>query len=254
MTKITVSNFIQIMDETCKETSAILEGLRKSLFIKKQGNLLNPAKVEFRIDESDFKDNKPSSEINFNYIISVSFDEKKHNDEDEINCKLECGGKIISTNIIGNTTGEIYSVAKYEFIEQNKEIINKALEEANINKKYLSMNSCNAWQSTLSRFYRMPKTLQAKSLDSKDIYQVDIVGSQIVLKNYYFCFYYDVYKHLLSKTCASIYEFKEKKMTDEDFNNMTINLFDKLYIEVNELPVFWQILVQKSNLKLHLRK
>ncbi|MBQ4584274.1 MAG: hypothetical protein IJA94_05260 [Bacilli bacterium] len=254
MTKITISSLINIMNETCSESVAVLEGLRKSLFIKSKGELINPDKVEFRIAETELNKDQTMVEFIPSYIICVSGIEKKFNNGTDINCKMISNGKIISSNIIGKDLGSINIEEHEEFIEENFEVLSKALEEANINKKYVSLNSCNMWQSTLSRFYKRPRTLQVKGFDVNDIYQLDIIGSQIILKNHLFCFYYDVYKRILSKSNSSVYEFIEKEVSEDELETMKNNLFDNLYLEVNDLPQFWKTLVQKSQFQLKRKK
>lgn len=238
MTKITIGSLIKIMNETCLESVAVLEGLKKSIFIQNGNELINPDKIEFRIAEKEMIQGCENPD----YIISISWQNKKI---DDVNCRIDPTNKtVILCNIIGDSLNDLLTPKQKQFLELNKDIILKALHEANANKKYVSLSSCNMWQSTLSRYYSKPHTLQAENLN--ETYEFDINGSQISLRNSTNHLWYDVYRNIFSQSKSFIYVVREKCISDEEIKSLHELYFDKLYIDINKLPVFWQSLMCQS--------
>ncbi|MBQ9834426.1 MAG: hypothetical protein IJO33_04475 [Bacilli bacterium] len=245
MTKITISSLIKIMNETCHESMAVLEGLKKSIFIQSGNELINPDKLEFRIAEKEMLQGCEIPE----YIISISWLNKKL---ENINCRIDpINKKIILCNVIGDSLDCLETKEQKDFIELNKYIIYKALEEANANQKYVSLSSCNMWQSTLSRYYSKPHSLLAENLNGT--YEFDINGTQLSLKNGIDHLWFDVYKNIFSQSKSSIYVVREKDISNDELQNLHEIYFDKLYIDINDLPGFWQSLICQSS-KLSLKK
>lgn len=252
MTKITISSLINIMNDTCIETAAVLEGLRKSIFVRSGNELINPEKIEFRIAEKDILQAHNLS-ANFSaYIFSVIwYDKFDGNKSKNINCRINSNNNsLILCNVIGDINDNL-TTEQQEFIELNQIIILKALQEANVNKKYVSMNSCNMWQSTLSRYYNNPHSLRATNLHEN--YSFDINGTQISFKNKNEHIWFDVYKNIFSKSKDSIYIVREKCIAEEELQHLYDTFFNQLYIEINELPIFWRSLIQQVS-KLNLKK
>lgn len=239
MTKLSVSSLIKIMKEKSIESGAILEGLRKSLFIKNNDELINPDNVEFRIAEKNMvgSTNQPPS-----YVISVSWDKSKY-----LSCMLDEEKKeIIFCNVVGDTD-VLVTHERLEFLKLNKEIILKALQEANTNKKYVSLNSCNMWQSTLSRYYSKPHSFIGVSPESNSSYIFDISGTQISLKDKTYHLWFNVYNNTFSYSKSSIYVIKEKVLSSEEEQLLFERMFDNILIDIEQLPTFWQSIINNAN-------
>ena len=272
MEKIAISELIYVMKEICEETKAVLEGIRKSLYIKRENELVNPGKVEFGI--AKYKQDKQGVlyfSINQNlqvtehdcleniidedsiYVLKIRENAKfsAYSNDFECNCRL-FNGEVSPAHESGLKLDKFEAESKIDFLNLNSEILLRVLEEVNKNRKYMTYSGLNFWQTT-NQYNGRSYTIQATSETTVPVAKLHVNNTSVGLKILPgFLIVFDVLKNELRG--QALKEIYSDLSDEEQMAVVKNNYFDKFFISVTDLPEFWQARIKDRSQKLNRKK